>query len=197
MANVVLQANNYTEAERYIDFAKDNGSELMQPQISIVEARLQAQNAQYDQALATLDSITSDAYKAEILEVRGDIFMAQDKTDEAHDAYLQAINLLKDAKLQISPMLQMKFDNVIQPGDTPAYKIMAEQAQEAAATLRLITSFSQVIPQLIRSWPSKLKRPLLPYSRHPKRPLQLRKISKRKSSGQLFCFCFIGSISLF
>lgn len=136
MANVVLQANNYTEAERYIDFAKDNGSELMQPQISIVEARLQAQNAQYDQALATLDSISSDAYKAEILEVRGDIFMAQDKTDEAHDAYLQAINLLKDAKLQISPMLQMKFDNVIQLGDTPAYKIMAEQAQEAAATLQ-------------------------------------------------------------
>lgn len=136
MANVMLRANNYSEASKYVDFAKKNGGELMAPQTTLVEARLQAQNAQYDQALATLDSIKSEAYKAEIFETRGDVFMAQNKTDEAHDAYLQAIKLLQEAKLQISPMLQMKFDNVIKPGDTPAYKLMAEQAQEAAATIQ-------------------------------------------------------------
>lgn len=136
MANVMLEANNYNEAAKFVDFAKKNGGDLMQPQATIVEARLQAQNAQYDKALATLDSISSDAYQAEILETRGDIFMAQNQIDAAHDAYLQAINLLKDAKLQISPMLQMKFDNVIKPGETPAYKIMAAQAQEASATIQ-------------------------------------------------------------
>ena len=136
MANVVLKANNYSEAERYITFAQQNGGELIAPQTAIVKARLQAQNAQYDAALQTLDGIKSDSYKAEILEVRGDIFMARNQTEAAHDAYKQAIDILYAAKLQISPMLQMKFDNVIEAGDTPAFQLMAEQAQDAATALQ-------------------------------------------------------------
>lgn len=135
LANLVLRADNYEEAEQYLEFASKNGGELIHPQIGLVEARLMAQKGQYAQALAALDSLKSDAYKAEILEARGDIFMVQQKPDDAHDAYLQAINLLRDAKLQISPMLQMKFDNVIKAGDKPAYQILLEQAQEASAML--------------------------------------------------------------
>lgn len=135
LANLALRADKYEEAEQYLEFASKNGGELIHPQIALVKVRLMAQQGQYDQALLALDSLKSDAYKAEICEVRGDIFMAQQKPDRAHDAYLQAINLLRDAKLQISPMLQMKFDNVIKTGDRPAYQILMEQAQEANAML--------------------------------------------------------------
>ena len=51
----------------------------------------------------------------------------------ARTAYLDAINTNKADKIQISPMLQLKFDNVIVEGDTPAYKIVAEQAKEMSA----------------------------------------------------------------
>ncbi len=135
MANALLRANNYTEAQKYVDFAIQNGGDLLQPQATLVLARLQAQSGSYDQALKTLDQVDASSYAAEVAEAKGDIYMAQGKSDEAHDAYLQAIKVNQDAKLTINPLLQMKFDNVIKAGDTPAYKIMAAQVQEQQAAL--------------------------------------------------------------
>ncbi len=130
MANAQIRAQNFEEAEKFAAFAAQHGGDLIAPQASIIKARLLTQAGKTDDALKTLDAIKSDAYKAEIAETRGDIFMTKNDRESARTAYLAAINANKEAKIQISPMLQLKFDNVIAEGDTPAYKIMAEQAKE-------------------------------------------------------------------
>ena len=99
------------------------------PQTNLVLARLQGQSGQYDAAMATLDGLKNSAYQAEAAEIRGDILLSQGDRAGAHDAYAQAIALHQEAKLTISPILQMKFDNVIEVGDKPAYQIMAEQIE--------------------------------------------------------------------
>lgn len=132
MANVQIRAGKYDEAQKLVAFASANGGDLLAPQCTILTARLFAQLGEYDDALGTLSNLKADAYKAEIAEVRGDILNAKGDRKGAHDAYLEAINALKDAKLQISSVLQLKFDNVIEHGDTPAYKLMAEQAEQLA-----------------------------------------------------------------
>lgn len=129
MAATLINGGQYDKAMQYITFARDNGGELTAPQASLVLARLQGQTGQYDEAMRTLDSLSTSVYQAEASEVRGDILMAQNDRDGAHDAYAQAIKLQQDAKLTISPILQMKFDNVIKAGDKPAYQIMAEQIE--------------------------------------------------------------------
>lgn len=135
MANVKLSQNDYEGAQEFLSFAKSNGGELLAPQTTLVIARLEAQQQRYDEALATLASIKSNAYKADIAEARGDILLAKGDMNAAHDAYNDAIKYTLDAKLPIRPILQRKFDNVIKPGDKPAYKIMAEQAEAEAAAL--------------------------------------------------------------
>lgn len=135
MANVKIAGKDYEGAQEFVSFAKANGGDLLAPQTTLVLARLEAQQQRYDEALATLKSIKSKAYAPDIAEARGDIYMAKGDINAAHDAYKEAIQLTLDAKLQIRPILQRKFDNVIQPGDKPAYKIVAEQVAAEAAKL--------------------------------------------------------------
>lgn len=127
LARVQIGAGNYEAAAKYVEFAKQNGGDLISPQASLVLARVQCQNKQYDAALATIEALKSDAYKADAAEVKGDILAAKGDLKGAHDAYADAIKYTQEAKLQISAILQMKFDNLITAGDTPAYKLVEEQ----------------------------------------------------------------------
>ena len=127
MAISYLNGQQYAQAAQKIEFAMKNGGDLIAPQASLVMARLQGQQGNYNEAMRTLAQINSTAYKAEIAEVRGDLLMAQDDREGAHQAYQDAISARQEASLQISPILQMKFDNVIKSGDTPAYKLMNSQ----------------------------------------------------------------------
>lgn len=130
LARVYIDAGRYDKAQEYVSFAKTHGGDLIAPQATLVLARVQCQNKEYDAALATIASLTSDAYKAEASEVKGDILLAKGDSKGAHDAYLAAIQANQAAKLNISPILQMKFDNLIVAGDTPAYKIVEEQNKQ-------------------------------------------------------------------
>lgn len=126
LARFSMGANKLEDAIKYINFAKANGGDLIVPQATTVLARLQAQDGKYDDALKTIDGVKDSAYQSEALEIKGDILMAKGDEKGAHDAYAQAIKVTRDAQLQISHVLQMKFDNVIQAGDTPAFKMVAE-----------------------------------------------------------------------
>lgn len=130
MARVQIGAGKYEKAAEYVAFAQKNGGDLISPQASLVLARIQCQTKQYDAALATINALKAEAYKADAAEIKGDILLAKGDLKGAHDAYAQAIKFTQDAKLQISAILQMKFDNIIQDGDTPAYKLVEEQNKE-------------------------------------------------------------------
>ena len=56
--------------------------------------------------------------------------MASGDRLKAHDAYKNAIELCKNKKLPINGILQMKFDNLIAAGDTPAFREMSALQQQ-------------------------------------------------------------------
>lgn len=72
-------------------------------------ARVQVELAELDTALATLSTEVPASFSATVDEIKGDIYVKQDKKDLARNAYQAAI----DADgLTTSPNLQMKLDDL-------------------------------------------------------------------------------------
>ena len=76
---------------------------------SVRLARVQVQQESYDKALATLSGEISESFKASIEEIKGDIYLKQDKKDQARTAYQAAIDA---GGLALSNTLQMKLDDL-------------------------------------------------------------------------------------
>lgn len=112
---------NFEQAASHALFAGEHGGELVAPAASLSLARIQGQLKQYDDAVKTLDKISSEAYAAEKAEVKGDVLLQKGDKDGARAAYKQAMQLCVDKKVQISPLLVMKLDDVTKEGDVPAY----------------------------------------------------------------------------
>lgn len=122
LANMHINAKDYDKANSALAFAKDNGGALIEPMVVLTQAKVLAQLKQYDEAINLLNGLDSDAFVIEKNIVIGDINMLKGDKDKAHDAYKKAVDLSVEKSVAISPLLQLKFDNVIKAGDTPAYK---------------------------------------------------------------------------
>jgi len=72
-------------------------------------ARVQIQQNQYEQALATLAKPLPESFVAAIEEIKGDIYLLQGKKELARSAYQAAITA---DGLASSPSLQMKLDDL-------------------------------------------------------------------------------------
>lgn len=72
-------------------------------------ARVQVQQEQYEQALATLAKPLPESFTAGVEEIKGDTYLLQGKKDLARDAYQAAIAA---NGLASSPNLQMKLDDL-------------------------------------------------------------------------------------
>ncbi|MBU2979151.1 tetratricopeptide repeat protein [Alteromonas sp. C1M14] len=70
-------------------------------------ARVQLELGNTDAAMATLNSLDDDAFKAKIDEVKGDVFVAQEKFNDARLAYTEALE-----KATGNVLLEMKLDNL-------------------------------------------------------------------------------------
>lgn len=130
-AGVQIAARDYDGALKSVAFAKNYGGELIAPSAALTEARLLAQTGKQSEAQAILDTLMSGAYAPEAAEVKGDIALNFGDRNAAREAYQQAIKLLQERKVDVPALLQMKFDDVIAAGDTPAYQ-RAASAQTAA-----------------------------------------------------------------
>lgn len=69
----------------------------------------------YDQALSTVEQITADAFKANREELKGDIYLAQGRVEEARAAYQQAKAALPAD--QARPVLDLKLDDLVAAGE--------------------------------------------------------------------------------
>ena len=133
LASVNMTSGDYDKALTNVKFAVANGGDLIAPNASLVEARILAQSGKYAEAQNVLAAIKSKAHDIEKAEVSGDIYLSSGDSAKAHDAYKKALDLCIERKVQINPLLQMKFDNVIAKGDTPAFKTATEHNNQIIA----------------------------------------------------------------
>ena len=72
-------------------------------------ARVQAQLTQYDAALKTLSQTTPEAFKAQVAEVKGDVYLAKGDKENARTQYETALTESKEGN---NGLLQIKLDNL-------------------------------------------------------------------------------------
>lgn len=99
-ATMLIAADNfdngkYDEAEKHLLWIKKQHSAT--PINMVVIERLVAvylQQKKYDAALSLLKEKTEPEYAARLLELQGDVYLAQDKKTEAHNAFQAALKTL-------------------------------------------------------------------------------------------------------
>ena len=93
-------------------------------------ARVQVQLEQYPEALATLNTKLPASFLAAIEEIKGDVYLQQDKNDLARNAYQAAITA---GGLAASPSLQMKLDDLAQISTLPMAESMSASLTDKSA----------------------------------------------------------------
>ncbi|MAZ86484.1 MAG: hypothetical protein CL693_02475 [Cellvibrionaceae bacterium] len=92
-------------------------------------ARVQLDLEQYDQALSTVADPNSGSFKAMFAEIRGDVFLAQEKTSEARAAYQLALDNLITEQMNRRPLLEIKINDL----QTVSTQVNLPAAEEPAA----------------------------------------------------------------
>lgn len=110
LAQQAVQNGELENAAEILTTAQSESSKpVLQALASTRLARVELALGNYDQALEALDQNLPDSFKAQVEEVRGDIYFAQGDTQQARRAYQSAVDL---GGAQSSPSLQMKFENL-------------------------------------------------------------------------------------
>ncbi len=110
MAKNSAEKKDWPKTAEYLQLAIDKAPHQGIKAIAVLRlARTQAQQAQYDKALATLSQPLPESFIASVEEAKGDIYILQGKRDLARNAYQVAIGA---DGLQASPALQMKIDDL-------------------------------------------------------------------------------------
>lgn len=112
LAKEAAVAKDWTSVEKHLTTAIETASDNSIKAIATVRlARVQLQLEKYDQALATLSAELPAAFNASVSEVKGDIYLKQDKKELARNAYQVAIDTAGQGG---NPVLQMKLDDLAQ-----------------------------------------------------------------------------------
>ena len=72
-------------------------------------ARIQLEQKQYDAALATLGNTLPESSKATVAELKGDVYVAKNESEQARSAYQAAVDA---GGLENNSLLQIKLDNL-------------------------------------------------------------------------------------
>ena len=103
---------NEDQAKTELQWTIDNTSDALIKQVAQLQlARLEISTKSYDNANKLLNSTFDKAYFSLVNELKGDVFRAQNKMDDAVKAYNEAIQLSEGNPPRY---LQMKLDNINQ-----------------------------------------------------------------------------------
>jgi len=109
VAAEAVKAADYAEAEKQLNWVATHSSEAsIVPIAQLRLARVEAQQAKFTAALATLEKITLETFAGKVAEVKGDIYLQQGDRGAARSAYETAI-ASTDANIQL---LQLKIDDL-------------------------------------------------------------------------------------
>jgi len=109
-AREAVDAKNYAVAKEKLEWIVANSSQAELKAVAATRiARIELAEANYDAALAKLNGAFPAAFKSQVEELKGDIYLAKEDKDNARLAYQAAIDAAGDAPSQL---LQVKLDNL-------------------------------------------------------------------------------------
>jgi len=111
LAKIKVESGSLDEAGRLLNWSLDHATLPEYQQIARLRlARVLLAQEESGQALTLLGQTDPEPFASAYQELRGDIYQAQGKVDEAREAYQRALDLLADAG---NPrLLQMKLDEL-------------------------------------------------------------------------------------
>lgn len=117
-ADVAVGKGKLDDAQKALQWAVDHSpSPALHSMYQLRLARVELARDQAKQALALLDSIPADAYRATAQELRGDALLKLGRDSDARSAYANALAALSpDAAPGLRDALQMKLDNLARAG---------------------------------------------------------------------------------
>lgn len=109
VAKVAVEHNDLAEAEKQLQWAADNVSDVAIKDLALVRlARVQGELEKYDAAKATLDKVSSESFMAQAYTVKGDVLAKQSLFNEAQESYSKALELTEGNPT----LIQMKIDHL-------------------------------------------------------------------------------------
>ncbi len=115
MAKLAVEADDLDGAEAALRWSLDNGvDETILPIVNERLARVLFAKEDYDTALQQLDKAKPGKHALSYEELRGDIYTAMDRTEDARAAYERAIAAADNP--DAFPYLQMKLHDIPDPG---------------------------------------------------------------------------------
>lgn len=113
LARYRIEDNELDAARAQLQWVLDNeSSDEIRTTASVRLARVLVSLADYDGALALLDAIETDGQQGLVSEVRGDIYTLRGDSQQAVDAYSEAL-LLLPANSPGRNIVLLKYDNVL------------------------------------------------------------------------------------
>lgn len=136
LAKLSLDRNDFDVAASYLEsiIAESNNEELLQV-ARVRLARIRLQGEQYDEALAELIKTNPDsAFSAQVNDVRGDVYVAMGRPDEALAAYDAALTDTRQPPVIDRAYVQAKRDSldVVDPANAEDMIDGAENAPAAS-----------------------------------------------------------------
>ncbi len=108
LSQQAIERKDLTEAANQLEFVANNAKlSAVQSVAQIRLARIQIEQGEFEQALASADKVNDQAFNSQSQEVRGDVYKAQQLFDKARAAYSAALET--NASDQV---LKMKLDNL-------------------------------------------------------------------------------------
>ena len=115
---MAAQSTESVDARSYLEWVMANADLSAHKELARFRlAQLLMSDEKYDQSLTLIDASESVAYSSLLLELRGDILVAQGKTSAARTAYQNAILDLLQGEPR-KQLLQVKLNDVAQSNDS-------------------------------------------------------------------------------
>ncbi|MFD2179469.1 YfgM family protein [Veronia pacifica] len=108
LAKSQVEKGELTAAADQLRVVQSSGDDALKAVATSRLARVEAELGNFDEALAELDKVTADSWKANVAELRGDILVKKGNLAGARDAYAASIAAADNT------LVQMKLDNLTQ-----------------------------------------------------------------------------------
>lgn len=115
-AKISFEASDFAAARSHLQWAADKGKAQFRPVAQLRLATVLLEEKKYDDALKVIQGVTDDGYLTLTADLKGDVLMAQGKTDEARVSYQLALDKA-EARSPIRQFTQLKLDALGAPGE--------------------------------------------------------------------------------